>query len=173
MGNGHVPCSPRVTASVVPTATVEATKAVLALAHPALAHTVVAVTRYSYTSNMTSWCYGSPTSQTMVSPETHQTRPMTTTGSDTAAQLTVGDEYSATHRDNNSSVRTSPVTPVLSYNISSVIPHIPYPMSSMSTAVEHVTMMAVRDYSAVSMASESTMMRVYNGPYRLLAQCRP
>jgi len=98
---------------------------------------------------------------------------MTTTGSDTAAQLTVGDEHSATNRDNDSSVRASPVTPVLSYDIPSVIPHIPYPMSSVATAVEHVTMMAVRDDSAISMAPEAPVVRVYNGPARLLAQCRP
>jgi len=98
---------------------------------------------------------------------------MTTTGSDTTAQLTVGDEHSAADRDNDSSVRTSPVTPVLSYNISSVIPHIPYPMYSMSTAVEHVAMMSVRDNSAIRMAPEAPMVRVYNSPARLLAQCRP
>jgi len=169
MGNGHVPCSPRVTACIVPTATVKATEAVLALAHPALAHAVVSVTRHSYTSNVTTWSYGSSTSQTMMSPETDQTRSMTCTGSHTAAQLTVGDEHSATNGDNNSSVRASPVTPVLSYNITSVIPHIPYPMSSVSAAVEHVAMMAMRDYSAIRMAPEAPVVRVYNGSTRLLA----
>lgn len=161
MGNGHVSCSTAVTASVVPTSTVEAAEAVLALANPALANTVVAVTRHCNTSDMTTWCYGSATSQTVVSPEADQSRSMTMTSSYTATQLAVGYEDTRANGDNHGSVRTGSITPILSNNVPSMVPHIP----NFATwpAVEDVLMMMMSDNSAVSVTSEAPMVGVYYG----------